>query len=62
MGGTARPTGTDRCFVGDGEWNMVWVNTDTMGHDMSPEEFRPGEVVGKPYHRGMLPFGGGISN
>jgi hypothetical protein len=26
-----------------------------------PEEFRPEDVVGKPYKHGMLPYGGGIS-
>ncbi len=28
---------------------------------MNPEEFRPEEVIGKPYEHGMLPYGGGVS-
>jgi len=26
-----------------------------------PEEFRPENVIGKPYHHGMLPYGGAFS-
>jgi hypothetical protein len=25
-----------------------------------PEEYDPKKVVGTPYHRGMLPYGGGV--
>jgi len=28
---------------------------------VNPEEFRPEEVIGKPYEHGMLPYGGGVS-
>lgn len=28
---------------------------------VDPEEFRPEEVIGKPYEHGMLPYGGGVS-
>ena len=26
-----------------------------------PEEFHPENVIGKPYHHGMLPYGGAFS-
>jgi len=25
------------------------------------QEFNPAEVIGKPYHHGMLPYGGAVS-
>lgn len=28
---------------------------------MDYEEFHPEDVIGKPYHHGMLPYGGGVS-
>jgi len=26
-----------------------------------PEKFHPEDVIGKPYHHGMLPYGGAVS-
>jgi hypothetical protein len=27
---------------------------------MQPEEYDPAKIIGIPYHRGMLPYGGGV--
>ena len=34
---------------------------DANWSNMNKKEFRPEEVVGKPYEHGMLPYGGGVS-
>lgn len=28
---------------------------------MTKKKFRPEDVIGKPYERGLLPYGGGVS-